>query len=57
MQWSKKGAHLLVQVRAQVVNGELKQTFKSWYKDFDAGPTENGDLENVVNVPVLAMAA
>jgi hypothetical protein len=52
MQWSKKGAPLLVQVRAQVVNGELKQTFKSWYKDFDAGPAEN-----VVSLPVLAMAA
>lgn len=57
MQWSKKGAHLLVQVRAQVVNGELKQTFKSWYKDFDAGPAENEGLEYEVSAPALAMAA
>ena len=52
MQWSKKGAHLLVQVRAQVVNRELKQTFKSCYKDFDSGPPEN-----MVNASVLAMVA
>jgi hypothetical protein len=57
MQWSKKGAHLLVQVRAQVVNGELKQIFKGWYKDFDAGSPEEVVLEKDVSAPALAMAA
>jgi len=37
MQWSKSGAHLLVQVRAKVLNNELIQVFKKWYSDFDIG--------------------
>ena len=57
MQWSKQGAHLLVQVRAKVVNGELRQIFKGWYKDFDTGAADNIVFMNDVNTPTLAMAA
>lgn len=35
MQWSHKGAHLLLQVRARVLNGELKTRFAEWYPGFD----------------------
>lgn len=35
MQWSRKDAHLLIQVRAKVINNELRGVFKKWYKDFD----------------------
>jgi hypothetical protein len=31
MRWTKKGAHLLLQVRAQVLNEDLRSTFERWY--------------------------
>jgi hypothetical protein len=31
MHWTKRGAHLLLQVRAQVMNGDLRNTFRCWY--------------------------
>jgi hypothetical protein len=31
MRWSQKGAHLLLQVRTQVLNEELRATFRQWY--------------------------
>lgn len=34
MQWSKKGAHLLVQMRTKVLNNELEGLFRRWYPRF-----------------------
>ncbi len=34
MQWTPRGAHLLLQTRTKVLNGELGSTFKRWYPDF-----------------------
>ncbi len=31
MQWSKEGAHLLLQTRTQVLNSDLEKTFERWY--------------------------
>ena len=31
MHWTKKDAHLLLQVRAQMLNEDLRSTFKRWY--------------------------
>ena len=31
MRWTKKGAHLLLQVRTQVLNGDWRNTFCRWY--------------------------
>jgi hypothetical protein len=31
MHWTERGAHLLLQVRAKLLNGELRQTFCRWY--------------------------
>ncbi len=31
MRWTKKGAHLLLQVRTQVLNEDLRSTFERWY--------------------------
>ncbi len=31
MRWTKRGAHLLLQVRTQVCNGDLRVTFEQWY--------------------------
>jgi hypothetical protein len=36
MQWSKRGAHLLLQVRTRVLNGEWEDTFRTWYPGFRA---------------------
>jgi hypothetical protein len=39
MQWTKEGAHLLLQVRTQVLDERLEATFRTWYPDFR--PAEN----------------
>jgi hypothetical protein len=33
MQWSKRGAHLLLQTRVKILNGELGSVFKRWHPD------------------------
>src|SRR6266852_1459533 len=35
MQWSKKGAHVLLQTRVRTLNGELGTICKRWYPDMD----------------------
>jgi hypothetical protein len=34
MQWTKKGAHLLLQARTHVLDECLEATFRGWYPDF-----------------------
>jgi hypothetical protein len=34
MQWTERGAHLLLQTRTRVLNGELEETFRRWYPKF-----------------------
>lgn len=41
MQWTRRGAHLLLQTRTQVLDGELETTFKSWYPRFRPGSAED----------------
>lgn len=31
MRWTPKGAHLLLQVRTKVLNGEWKNTIREWH--------------------------
>jgi hypothetical protein len=33
MQWTKRGAHLLLQTRVKTLNGELGEVFKRWYPE------------------------
>ena len=33
-QWTKEGAHLLLQTRTAVLNGELDEQFQNWYLNF-----------------------
>jgi hypothetical protein len=33
MQWTKRGAHLLLQTWVKTLNGELGAVFKRWYPD------------------------
>jgi hypothetical protein len=35
MQWSKRGAHLLLQTRVRMLNRELGAVFKRWYPDLE----------------------
>ena len=37
MRWSERGAHLLLQVRTQVLNGDLRQWFSRWYPGMEEG--------------------
>jgi hypothetical protein len=34
MQWSQKGAHLLLQTRTKVLDGDLEGVFREWYPQF-----------------------
>jgi hypothetical protein len=34
LQWTPEGAHLLLQVRTQVLNADWADTFRTWYPDF-----------------------
>ena len=38
MQWSPRGAHLLLQTRTKVLNEELEETFRQWYPAFRPTP-------------------
>lgn len=40
MGWSVLGAHLLLQVRTQVLNEELENTFRTWYPAFRTSGSE-----------------
>jgi hypothetical protein len=34
LQWTPRGAHLLLQTRTRVQHDELAATFRDWYPDF-----------------------
>jgi hypothetical protein len=38
MQWTKKSAHLLLQMRTQVLDEWLEETFRDWYPHFRTIP-------------------
>jgi hypothetical protein len=38
MRWTKQGAHLLLQVRTQVINQDWRNTFCRWYPGMEAEP-------------------
>ena len=39
MRWSQRGAHLLLQIRTHVLNGEWEARFRQWYPGFRAHTT------------------
>jgi len=41
MQWTPEGAHLLLQVRTQVLNDDWENTFRTWYPNFRPGPAQD----------------
>jgi hypothetical protein len=40
MQWTKKGAHLVLQTRSQVLDDRLERTFQKWYPGFRPEPQQ-----------------
>jgi hypothetical protein len=48
MQWSKAGAHLLLQTRTKTLDGTLRDLFTRWYPGMSVNDNQ---------VPALAMAA
>ena len=44
MRWTERGAHLLLQVRTQVLNEDLRTTFQRWYPGMEA---DTGQAEEV----------
>jgi hypothetical protein len=38
MHWTERGVYLLLQVRVQVMNGDLRSAFRRWYLGIKAGP-------------------
>jgi hypothetical protein len=38
MGWTPRGAHLLLQIRTRVLNGDWEATFQEWYPGFRAAP-------------------
>ncbi|MNW11289.1 hypothetical protein D3C71_2087090 [compost metagenome] len=39
MQWSKVGAHRMVQIRTRTLDGTLRETFGAWYPAMAANDT------------------
>jgi len=39
MQWTPRGAHLLLQMRTRVLNNELEEAFREWYPQFRLIPS------------------
>ena len=42
MAWTPRGAHLLLQIRTRVLNGDWEATFREWYPGFRASPQQIG---------------
>jgi hypothetical protein len=40
MAWTPRGAHLLLQIRTRVLNGDWEATFREWYQGFRAAPQQ-----------------
>jgi hypothetical protein len=55
LQWTPRGAHLLLQTRTRVLNGELVSRFRRWYPNFRAG--EKGDSGGLGDDPLYRLAA
>ncbi len=44
MQWTQRGAHLLLQVRVQVLNDDWEDTFRVWYPKFRPTTTQTTNV-------------
>ncbi len=44
MQWTQRGAHLLLQTRTRVLNDDLEGTFREWYPHFRSPKVQGTDF-------------
>ena len=51
MQWSRQGAHCLLQTRTALLNGELRDHFEEWYPELSTGAN---DEESEIPVKIAA---
>ncbi len=51
MQWSRQGAHCLLQTRTAVLNGELRDHFEQWYPELGI---ESSHEKSVIPVKMAA---
>jgi hypothetical protein len=56
MQWSKEGAHLLLQTRVRTLNGELSAIFQRWYPDMDLQVEEMPCCGIIPRISLLSQA-
>jgi hypothetical protein len=47
MQWTQRGAHLLLQTRTRVLNADLEDTFRAWYPHFRPQETKITDFSSI----------
>jgi hypothetical protein len=48
MQWTPRGAHLLLQTRTKVLNDDLENVFRDWYRSFTLVPLDPRLLDALV---------
>lgn len=41
MRWTKRGAHLLLQLRTRVLDNDLRELFRRWYPGMGEGDESN----------------
>jgi hypothetical protein len=56
MEWSKSGAHWLLQTHVQTLDGELGAIFKRWYPDMDLEGEERPAAASPQPLPALTEA-
>lgn len=47
MQWTQRGAHLLLQTRTRVLNTDLENTFREWYPHFRPQEQKIADFSSI----------
>jgi len=48
MQWTPRGAHLLLQTRTKLLNNDLEDVFRGWYPQFTPEPLDPRLLDALV---------
>jgi hypothetical protein len=56
MRWTKRGAHLLLQVRVQTLNDDLREVFSHWYPEMATTDAES-EVLSVVFSPRFEMVS
>ena len=54
MRWTQQGAHLLLQIRTQALNGDLRGTFCRWYPGMKPDSRNQNEYAASIIAPVLS---